>query len=514
MKVKRFFAKSMQAGLKEISQVLGPDAVILNNHKVEGGVEIVAGVDVNPSEVRPIENKKQSIKQTPRDTKVDLSQHSKKKWEASEIIKSLKPRVADEKSISELLAELREHAIPGQEIFENPEIKTKAAKKSKLESMMDSDPSFDTSARSLQNKLSSGYSKPVEYNAESQKSYSKNRKKEKNNYELNSKKEMEVSDHLTDAIEAMIEKNQSKQTDQFQIIQSEIGELKTQIVDQQNQIEYQKQAPMQKQNHKASQNQSNYWQSMLSDFGLTTKVSYSFVNKLNQQKGKNWSSIAKSMVTQINYLQQPICYLGGVFTFLGPTGAGKTTTIGKLASQHVFKSGKASVGIICMDHHQIGAQASLKLIADILDISFINVSKEDSLSQALESFSKKSLVLIDTGGSALSVSDYLEQYILVKSKNEIKHLLCLPATASYYSLNQYQNLIKTLAIHSSIITKLDESICAGTAISCILEQQFTISYLTFGQCIPKDISHASAKALFNFIDGYKHICYQNNELVG
>ena len=512
MKVKRFFSKSMQAGLKEISQVLGPDAVILNKHKVEGGVEIVAGVDVDLSSVNS-NNVKAKTKKESNDSKVDLSNHINKKWETSEVIKNLKPKLADEKSISELLSELRESAVPHDEIFNPTEVQAKPDKKSKLESMMDSDPSFANSARSLKNKITNGFSNASSYESTRERKPYVKAKRELPKEEFTSSNELEVSDQLTASIEAMIEKNQSKQSDQFQIMQSEIGELKTKIVDQQNQLEDQKQASVKKQEHKTPPHKNNYWQGMLHDFGLTANMTQSLLNKLNRQKGSNWSSIAKSLVTQMNYLKQPVCEQGGIFTFLGPTGAGKTTSIGKLASQHVLKNGKSSVGIICMDHHQIGAQASLKLMADILDVSFLNVAKEDSLPKALASFEAKSLVLIDTGGSALSVNDYLEQYILVQSKNEIKHLLCLPATASHFSLNQYQNLIKILPIHSAIITKLDESICAVSAISCILEQQFTTCYLTFGQSIPKDISHANAKALFNFIDGYKHIGYQNNELV-
>jgi len=506
MKVKRFFAKSMQVGLKEISQVLGPDAVILNKHKVEGGVEIVAGVDVDLSELNSNEHIEAQIKQKYKDSKVDLSQKSNKKWEASEIIKHLKPKLSDEKSISELLSELREHAVPHEEVFEDSEMKIKPVKKSKLESMMDSDPSFANSARSLQNKLTNGYSKSSAYSTKvEKKSYIKPKNKT-----LSPAKEMEVSDQLTASIEAMIEKNQSQQSDQFQIIQSELGELKIKVVDQQKQIVNQKQTFFEKQELNVSKNP--YWHNMLTDFGLTTKVSHSFLSKINQNKVLNWSSISKSLVTKMNYCKQPVCDQGGVFTFLGPTGAGKTTSIGKLASQHVLKNGKDSVGVICMDHHQIGAQASLKLMADILDVSFLNIAKEDSLTKALQSFNKKTLVLIDTGGSALSVNDYLEQYILVQEKKEIKHLVCLPAPASYFSLNQYLNLIKILPIHSSIITKLDESICAGSAISCILERNFTTSYLTFGQSIPKDINHANAKALFNFIDGYKHISLNNEQV--
>lgn len=45
MKIKRFFAKDMRTALAEVKETLGPDAVIMSNKKVTGGVEIVAAVD-------------------------------------------------------------------------------------------------------------------------------------------------------------------------------------------------------------------------------------------------------------------------------------------------------------------------------------------------------------------------------------------------------------------------------------------------------------------------------------
>ena len=45
MKIKRFFAKDMRTAMTEVKEVLGPDAVIMSNKKVVGGIEIVAAVD-------------------------------------------------------------------------------------------------------------------------------------------------------------------------------------------------------------------------------------------------------------------------------------------------------------------------------------------------------------------------------------------------------------------------------------------------------------------------------------
>lgn len=45
MKIKRFFANDMRTALTQVKDELGPDAVIMSNKKVSGGVEIVAAYE-------------------------------------------------------------------------------------------------------------------------------------------------------------------------------------------------------------------------------------------------------------------------------------------------------------------------------------------------------------------------------------------------------------------------------------------------------------------------------------
>lgn len=45
MKIKRYFAADMRQAIRRVREEQGPDAVILSNRKVEGGIEIIAAVD-------------------------------------------------------------------------------------------------------------------------------------------------------------------------------------------------------------------------------------------------------------------------------------------------------------------------------------------------------------------------------------------------------------------------------------------------------------------------------------
>jgi len=49
MKVKRFFAPDMRQAIRLVRETQGPDAVILSNRKVDGGIEIIAALDYDES---------------------------------------------------------------------------------------------------------------------------------------------------------------------------------------------------------------------------------------------------------------------------------------------------------------------------------------------------------------------------------------------------------------------------------------------------------------------------------
>ncbi len=51
MKIKRFFAADMRQAIRKVREEQGPDAVILSNRKVDGGVEIVSAIDYDEAAI-------------------------------------------------------------------------------------------------------------------------------------------------------------------------------------------------------------------------------------------------------------------------------------------------------------------------------------------------------------------------------------------------------------------------------------------------------------------------------
>jgi len=69
MKIKRYFAKDVRTAIQMVRDDQGPDAVIMSNTKVDGGVEIVAAIEYDESifasndgqAVRPVPKEKRDI---------------------------------------------------------------------------------------------------------------------------------------------------------------------------------------------------------------------------------------------------------------------------------------------------------------------------------------------------------------------------------------------------------------------------------------------------------------------
>ena len=52
MKIKRYLDKSMRHVLRRVREDQGPDAVILSNRRVDGGIEVIAAIDYDEALVR------------------------------------------------------------------------------------------------------------------------------------------------------------------------------------------------------------------------------------------------------------------------------------------------------------------------------------------------------------------------------------------------------------------------------------------------------------------------------
>ena len=189
-----------------------------------------------------------------------------------------------------------------------------------------------------------------------------------------------------------------------------------------------------------------------------------------------------------------------IWTFVGTTGVGKTTTVAKLAALATLKE-KKQAAIITLDTYRIGAVEQSRTYAKILGIPFISVTTPAEFKEACERLSSKDLILVDTvGRSALSREHVKELHDFLDGVPVCKFLL-LPVATPGAELDRIARNFGELGIDRMIFTKFDEAVASGAILTHNLLFRTPVAYLTTGQRVPEDIEAVNPKRILDLCLG-------------
>ncbi len=186
---------------------------------------------------------------------------------------------------------------------------------------------------------------------------------------------------------------------------------------------------------------------------------------------------------------------GGIFAFVGPTGVGKTTTIGKLAARYVLKHGADKVALITTDTYRIAAHDQLRSLARILRVPVRVVDESNSLEMVLRSLRHCSLVLIDTAGFRHGDPQLKAQLDAIAALKQIKTYLVMSCNSQAQMLKASVHAYGGPRLQGCVLTKLDETASMGEALGVVMQNRLPVIYTTDGQDIPKNIEVAKAHQL-------------------
>jgi flagellar biosynthesis protein FlhF len=183
--------------------------------------------------------------------------------------------------------------------------------------------------------------------------------------------------------------------------------------------------------------------------------------------------------------------------FIGPTGVGKTTTIAKIASKFKVNE-KARVAFLTADTYRIAAVEQLRTYANILGIPLKVVYSEEEMKQAEDEFGDYDIVFVDTAGRShrnKEQRDDIEALINAVPEEEREVYLVLSATTKYRDLVKITEAYSEIIHYNLIFTKLDETSTIGNLFNIRMLTQAPLSYATFGQNVPDDISRVDAQSI-------------------
>ncbi len=188
-----------------------------------------------------------------------------------------------------------------------------------------------------------------------------------------------------------------------------------------------------------------------------------------------------------------------VVALVGPTGAGKTTTIAKLAARFALQQ-KKRVGLISLDTYRMGALEQLEAYGDLMRVPVVLAADRNDFAEAIREFQDMDIVLVDTMGKSHRDEDYCQQLNnIFQAVPQIEIHLVQSATSQESVVSACFKQFSPLGIDRVLFTKLDEAVNFGLLFNCSIRHRIPFSYLTDGQRVPEDIEVATPEKVIRLI---------------
>lgn len=242
----------------------------------------------------------------------------------------------------------------------------------------------------------------------------------------------------------------------------------------------------------------------LLDAGFSTKLVRALVERMPQgmsaESALAWAR--NELVTHLPVLGSEDEFLGGgVYALVGPTGVGKTTTLAKLAARCVAREGREQVAMLTTDNFRIGALEQLQIYGRLMGVPAHSVRDAGELRRILAELGNRKIVLIDTTGISQRDRQVAEQAaMLCNAGKPVRRLLVLNAASQGDTLDEVAHAYRNGVgedVAGCIITKLDEASRLGAALDTAIRHRLPIHYSSIGQKVPEHLELARADALID-----------------
>jgi flagellar biosynthesis protein FlhF len=187
---------------------------------------------------------------------------------------------------------------------------------------------------------------------------------------------------------------------------------------------------------------------------------------------------------------------GGMLALVGPTGAGKTTTLAKLAARWVLRHGPRDIALVAADSVRIGAQDQIHTLGRLLGVTAYSVDGAGELAGLLARLSDRRLVLVDTAGLSPKDARHLEEMTaLAAAHPRLESILVLSASVQAGAIEEAITRYGAARPRACILTKLDEATSLGGLLSALIRSRIAVAYVSEGQRVPEDLAPARAHQL-------------------
>ena len=208
------------------------------------------------------------------------------------------------------------------------------------------------------------------------------------------------------------------------------------------------------------------WQKALMDHPMPSRLRTLLIDSLadlgdTDEAEAQLHAILNESLNTVTELPEDI---SGIHVFFGPSGAGKTTLIGKLARMAIDRVNPERVAIVSYADQKIGAWNQMQLMASQWGINCYRANSPDMLKTVLREIADFDCVLIDTSGVNIT------QHHAEISQYAPEALMHLVVTTEISRSSIERLLNEGLSWDSVNMTKLDESNDAWILIDALLQR--------------------------------------------
>ena len=188
-----------------------------------------------------------------------------------------------------------------------------------------------------------------------------------------------------------------------------------------------------------------------------------------------------------------------IVALVGPPGAGKTTSLVKLAVNCGLAS-RRPVLLLSMDTYRVGAADQLRAYAAILGVGFQVLETVTALAQTLEENRGKDLILIDTPGVAGDDMDAVAGLSrFLSTRPDVDTHLVLSSSTKSADLTGMVDRFEVFRPQCLLFTRLDETGSFGSILNQAARTGKPLSYFATGQRIPEDLQAATPNRLVRLV---------------
>jgi flagellar biosynthesis protein FlhF len=188
-----------------------------------------------------------------------------------------------------------------------------------------------------------------------------------------------------------------------------------------------------------------------------------------------------------------------VAMFVGPSGAGKTMTIVKLAAHYRLQKNR-SVALITLDTCRMAAVEHLRMYAKVLGVPLETAQTMADVLEGIRRHRQASLIMIDTPGfGPHETAQLMNLGNLKDSYGSVETHLVLSATTRIQDLRRTVARFEACAPSRLLFTKLDETEEYGNLLELAYQTALPLSYWSNGQRVPENIELADSARLADLL---------------